>query len=112
MPASGVVSFLATVLRLQRFIGGRGASADQKKTQTISLNCGVTHSPGKIEYNCRYFMMSFRKHIGEKKFGKNDFHTLQGSMFQRPLPNTSSLKITALIVESQPMSIAVHMEPK
>ncbi len=28
--------------------GGRGESADQKKTQTISLNCGVTHSRGKI----------------------------------------------------------------
>jgi hypothetical protein len=39
--------------------------------------------------------MSFRKHIGEKKFGKNDFYTLQGTMFHRPLPNTSSLKITA-----------------
>jgi hypothetical protein len=23
-------------------------------TQTIGLNCGVTHSPGKIEYNFRY----------------------------------------------------------
>jgi hypothetical protein len=22
--------------------------------QTIGLNCGVTHSPGKIEFNCRY----------------------------------------------------------
>jgi hypothetical protein len=83
------------MLRLQLFIGGRGASADQKKTQTISLNCGVTHSPDKIEYNCRHFIMSFRKHIGAKKFGKNDFHTLQGTMFHRPLPITSSLKITA-----------------
>jgi hypothetical protein len=27
--------------------------------QTISLNCGVTHSPGKIEYHCRYFQMTF-----------------------------------------------------
>ncbi len=28
--------------------------------QTIGLNCGVTHSPGKIEYNCHYFLMTFR----------------------------------------------------
>ena len=59
--------------------GGRGESADQKKTQTISLNCGVTHSRGKIEYNCRYFLMTFRKRIRKNKFSKNDFHTLQGT---------------------------------
>ena len=28
--------------------------------QMIGLNCGVTHCPGKIEYNCRYFIMTFR----------------------------------------------------
>ncbi len=62
--------------------------------QTISLNCGVTHSPSKIELNCRYFLMTFRKQI-HKKFGKNGFHTLQGTMYHRPLANTPSLKITA-----------------
>ncbi len=76
-----------------RFVGG--ASADQKKTQMIFLNCGVTHSPGKIEYNCGYFIMTFRKQIGEYKFGKNCFHTLQSTMSHRPLTNSSSLKITA-----------------
>jgi hypothetical protein len=54
-------------------IGGRGASADQKKTPMISLNCGVTHSPGKIEYNCRYFIMTFRTQIHKKKFCKKFF---------------------------------------
>jgi hypothetical protein len=49
-------------------ITGPGESADQKKTQTISLNCGVTHSRGKIEYNCRYFLMTFRKRIRKNKF--------------------------------------------
>jgi hypothetical protein len=39
--------------------------------------------------------MTFGKLIGEKKFSKNSFHTLQGTMFLRPLTNTSSLKITA-----------------
>ncbi len=63
--------------------------------QTIGLNCGVTHCPGKIENNCRYFIMSFRTQIHTKKFGKNGFHTLQGTMSYRPLTNTSSLKITA-----------------
>ena len=28
--------------------------------QTTGLNCSMTHSPGKIEYNCRYFIMTFR----------------------------------------------------
>ncbi len=63
--------------------------------QTIGLNCGVTHCPGKIEYNCRYFIMYFRTQIHQKKFGKNGFHTLQGTMSHRPLTNVSSLKITA-----------------
>jgi hypothetical protein len=28
--------------------------------QTIGLNCSMTHSPGKIENNCPYFLMTFR----------------------------------------------------
>ncbi len=28
--------------------------------QKIGPNCSMTHSPGKIEYNCRYFIMTFR----------------------------------------------------
>jgi hypothetical protein len=63
--------------------------------QTISLSCGVTHCPGKIEHNSRYFIMSFRTQIHTKKFGKNGFHTLQGTMSHRQLTNASSLKITA-----------------
>ncbi len=34
--------------------------------QTISMNCSMTHSPGKIEYNCRYFIMTFRMQIHKK----------------------------------------------
>jgi hypothetical protein len=72
--------------------GGRGL----EKALTIGLNCGVTHSRGKIEYNCSYFLMTFRRQIRyAKKFCKNDFHTLQGTMFHRPLTNNSTLKITA-----------------
>jgi hypothetical protein len=63
--------------------------------QTIGLNCSMTHSPGKIRYNCRYFIMTFRTQIHTKKFGKNCFRTLQGTMSHRPLTNTWSLKITA-----------------
>ncbi len=70
-------------------------SADQKKTQTISLNCGVTHSPGKIEYNGRYFIMTFRTQIHKKKFSKKCFRNLKGAMSHCPLTNTSSLKIAA-----------------
>ncbi len=39
--------------------------------------------------------MSFRTQIHTKKFGKNGFYTLQGTMSHRPLTNPSSLKITA-----------------
>ncbi len=39
--------------------------------------------------------MSFGTQIHKKKFGKNGFHTLQGTMSHRPLTNASSLKITA-----------------
>jgi hypothetical protein len=63
--------------------------------QTIGLNCSMTHSPGKIEYNCCYFIMTFRTQIHQKKFGKKCFRTLQGTMSHRPLTNTSSLKIAA-----------------
>ncbi len=48
--------------------------------QTIGLNCSMTHSPGKIEYNCRYFTMTFRTQIHKKKFRKNGFRNLQGTM--------------------------------
>ncbi len=34
--------------------------------QTISLNCSMTHSPGKIEYFCRYFIMTFLTQIHKK----------------------------------------------
>ncbi len=63
--------------------------------QTMGLNCGVTHCPGKIEYNCRYFIMTFRTQIHKKKFSKKCFRNLQGTMSHRPLTNTSSLKIAA-----------------
>ncbi len=95
MSAYSVVSFSATVEILNRYIGEAGGSADQKKTQTIGPNCSMTHSPGKIEYNCRYFIMTFRKQIEEYKFGKNCSHTLQSTMSHRLLTNTSSLKIAA-----------------
>ena len=35
--------------------------------QTIGPNCSMTHSPGKIEYNCRYFIMTFCMQIHTKK---------------------------------------------
>jgi hypothetical protein len=63
--------------------------------QTIGPNCSMTHSPGKIEYNCRYFIMTFRTQLHKKKFGKKGFRNLQGTMYHRPLTNNSSLKIAA-----------------
>jgi hypothetical protein len=37
------------------------------KAQTIGLNCSMTHSPGKIEYNCRYFIFDFPHAKTQKK---------------------------------------------
>jgi hypothetical protein len=45
---------------------GRGERG-QDIAQTIGLNYSMTHSPGKIEYNCRYFIMTFRTQIHKKK---------------------------------------------
>ena len=95
VPACSAVGFSATVEILIHYLGEAGGSADQITAQTIGLNCGVTHCPGKIEYNCRYFLMTFRKWIRKNKFSKNDFYTLQGTMSHRPMTNTSSLKIAA-----------------
>ncbi len=32
---------------------------------------GETPSPSQMEYNCRYFLMTLHKQIGEENFGKN-----------------------------------------
>ncbi len=56
--------------------------------QTIGPNCSMTHSPGKIEYNCRYFIMSFRKQIGDINWEKIVF-ILYGVLCptaHRPIP--------------------------
>jgi hypothetical protein len=41
--------------------------------QTIGLKCSMTHSPGKIEYNCGYFIMTFRTQIHKKNSVKMVF---------------------------------------
>ncbi len=69
MSASSVVGLSASVEILNSFMGGTGG-AQTEIAQTISLHCGVTHSPGKIEYNCRYFLMTFRKQIRKKIWSK------------------------------------------
>jgi hypothetical protein len=50
-----------------------------------------------VKYNkiVATIFMTFRTQIHKKKFGKNGFRNLQGTMYHRPLTNTSSLKITA-----------------
>ncbi len=50
-----------------------------------------------VKYNIigTTIFMTFRTQIHTKKFGKNGFGNLQGTMSHRPLTNTSSLKITA-----------------
>jgi hypothetical protein len=65
MSAFSVVSFSATVEILNRYNVEAGGSAATRNS-TIGLNCGVTHCPGKIEYNCRYFLMTFRKRKHKK----------------------------------------------
>jgi hypothetical protein len=41
--------------------------------QTNGLNCSMTHSPGEIENNCRYFIMTFRTQIHKKNSVKMVF---------------------------------------
>ena len=50
-----------------------------------------------VKYNIigATIFMTFCTQIHTKKFGKNGFRNLQGTMSHRPLTNTSSLKITA-----------------
>ena len=50
-----------------------------------------------VKYNIigATIFMTFRTQIHTKKFGKNGFRNLQGTMSHCPLTNTSSLKITA-----------------
>jgi hypothetical protein len=109
MSAYSVVSFSATVEILIPYLGEAGGERRLDTAQTIGLNCGVTHCPGKIDYNCRYFIMSFRTQINtQKKFGKNGFHTLQGTMSHRPLTNASSLKITAAYSTLVPRMLIFH----
>ena len=50
-----------------------------------------------VKYNIigATIFMTFRTQIHTKKFCKNGFRNLQGTMSHRPLTNTSSLKITA-----------------
>jgi hypothetical protein len=95
MPASSAVGLSRNCVNIKPLYGRGEGERRLEKTQTIGLNCGMTHSPGKIEYYCRYFIMTFRTQIHKIKFGKNDFHTLQGTMFHHPLTYSSSLKITA-----------------
>jgi hypothetical protein len=52
---------------------GAGGERGIDRAQAISLNCGVIHSRGKIECNCRYFLMTFRKRIRKNKFNKMVF---------------------------------------
>jgi len=87
--------FLRNCINIKPLYGRGGRECWRVIAQTIGPKCSMTHCPGKIEYNCCYFLMTFRKWIRKNKFSKNDFHTLQGTMSHRPLSNTSSLKITA-----------------
>jgi hypothetical protein len=50
-----------------------------------------------VKYNIivATLFMTFPTQIHKKKFGKNGFRNLQGTMSHRPLTNTSSLKIAA-----------------
>ncbi len=41
-----------------------------ENAQTIGLNYSMTHSPGKLEYNCRYFIMTCRTQIHKKNVVK------------------------------------------
>ncbi len=60
--------------------------------QTIGPNCSMTHSPGKIEYNCRYFIMTFRTQIPKKNSVKNVFVIYSGYYVSSPVDQYLKLK--------------------
>jgi hypothetical protein len=66
--------------------------------QTICLNCSMTHSPGKIEYNCRYFIMIFRMQIHKKKFGKKCclLYRVLCPTARRPIPQVNRCSLLAM----------------
>jgi hypothetical protein len=72
----------------------KGASPGFRAAGEKNCRQSISSSLVKYKINCRYLLMTFRKRMRKKKFSKNCFHTLQGTMFHRPLTNTSSLKIT------------------
>ncbi len=59
--------FLHNWGNIEPLYGREGGEHGIDRAQTIGLNCGMTHSPCKIEYNCRYFIMTFRTQIHKKK---------------------------------------------
>ena len=73
VPACSVVSFSTTDESIKPLYKRGQGERLLDTAQTIGLNCSMTHSPGKIEYNCRYFIMSFRTQIHKKKSVKNVF---------------------------------------
>jgi hypothetical protein len=74
-------------------LNGRAVGLEllEKRTQDISVSSQL------VKYNIigATIFTTFRTQIHTKKFGKNCFRNLQGTMSHRPLTNTSSLKITA-----------------
>ncbi len=91
MPVCNVVSFSATVEILTIIWEKPGGALTRNSTDDRS-ELWRDSKPVKIEYNCRYFILSFRRQIGEHKFGKNGFHTLQSTMSHRPPPIDQFLK--------------------
>ena len=69
------------------------------KLELLKKRTDARHSVSSqvVKYNIigATIFMTFRTQIHKKKFDKNGFHTLQGTMSHRPLTNASSLKITA-----------------
>ncbi len=72
---------------------------DRKVKKCLIVYLGAVHSVSSplVKYNIIVapIFLTFRKEIGQKKFDKNGFHTLQSTMSHRPLTKTSSLKIAA-----------------
>jgi hypothetical protein len=81
----------------------------KKKTgQKVNIETDAQHSVSSqlVKYSIigATIFMTFRTQIHTKKFGKNGFRNLQGTMSHRPLTNTSSLKITAAYCTIEPRS--------
>ncbi len=81
--------------------------------QTIGQNCSMTHCPGKIEYNCRYFIMTFRTQIHKKKNSVKNFSYSTGYFVSPPVDQYIKFKncCSLMYIQDLAFTYTTHTNP-